>query len=136
MFNNPKTGINYQEVVEDGVEVRQPMLFIGEPPEASDEPSPLKKWERARAKYLEAMEMDGYYLLHGTYYEKLREIQQQAEEMEEALMAQNQSEAPDRNTHPLEWVQYQNNLQLRVEEVIRKQLIEVRPTDYLKPNRR
>lgn len=135
MYTNRKTGISYREVIEDGVEVLQPMLFLNQPPEAGDEPSTMKKWERARAKYLEDTGMDGFYWFRGTYYKHLDEIQQQAEKMEEALLARNQSEAPDRKTQPLEWAQYQNNLQLRVDEVIRKQLIEVKP-DILNLNRR
>ena len=134
MYTNPKTGISYREVNEDGVEVLQPMLFLDEPPEAGDGPSTMKKWERARAKYLEDTGMDGYYWIRGMYYSHLDEIQQQAEKMEEALLARNQSEAPDRKTQPLEWAQYQNSLQQQVDEVIRKQLIEVEP-DFLKPNR-
>ena len=135
MYTNRKTGISYREVIEDGVEVLQPMLFLNQPPETGDEPSTMKKWERARAKYLEDTGMDGFYWFQGTYYKHLDEIQQQAEAMEEALLAQNQSEAPDRKTQPLEWAQYQNSLQQRVDEVIRKHLIEVKP-DILNLNRR
>lgn len=98
MYTNRKTGISYREVIEDGVEVLQPMLFLNQPPETGDESSTMKKWERARAKYLEDTGMDGFYWFQGTYYKHLEEIQQQAEQMEEALLAQNQSEAPDRKT--------------------------------------
>lgn len=144
MYTNPNTGIRYQEVIEDGVQVLRPMLTlsegtvgmegINEPPEVGDEPSPLKKWERARAMYLEQTGMDGFYWFRGTLYSHLAEIQQQAEEMERSLMAQNQSKAPDRKTQPLEWTQYQNSLQSRVDELIQQQLIEVKP-DFLNTNR-
>ena len=144
MYTNPNTGIRYQEVIEDGVQVLRPMLTlsegtdgmegINEPPVVGNEPSPLKKWERARAMYLEQTGMDGFYWFRGTLYSHLAEIQQQAEEMERSLMAQNQSEAPDRKTRPLEWTQYQNSLQSRVDELIQQQLIEVKP-DFLNTNR-
>lgn len=107
-----------------GVNVLLPNLTLDK--EAEDS-RPLGRWGLERQNYLGEMNLYGLYLMRGNLFKHLREIDQQAEQMEEQLKASlmEQEIVPDRQKHPLRWAQYNLNLQSRVDEIIRAELIQV-----------
>lgn len=122
-----ENGLTYREVFIEGVQIWLPVDAL----EANEEAKahPLGKWGDRRGRYLEETGKDWSYYLEDTMREHLQEIDRQASRMEEQLMEsimrKEEASIPDRGEHPLEWARYMNNLQSRVDEIIRATLIEV-----------
>lgn len=87
------------------------------------------KYTRARLNYLKDTKPDTYMklLTSDLLKDHLRDIQQEAEELEELLMEQllksERNEIPDKATAQMEWVGYMNNLKNRVQEMVLAQVI-------------
>ena len=84
---------------------------------------------KARMKYLEEDKPDLYFklLTQNQMNNHLKEIQQEAEELEELLMNQmlesEKNLIPDKATAQMEWVGYMNNLKNRVQEMVLAQVV-------------
>ena len=86
-------------------------------------------YKKARMKYLEEDKPDLYFklLTQNQMNNHLKEIQQEAEELEELLMNQmlesEKNLIPDKATAQMEWVGYMNNLKNRVQEMVLAQVV-------------
>ena len=113
--------LTYRREVMNGTRVFLPNLTL----DRRGEQQPLGRWALERQKFLALTNLYGLYLIRGTLYKHLEEIQKQAEEMEQTLKdsLMKQEQIPDRQRQPLEWAKYMANLQSRVDEMVRSELI-------------
>lgn len=114
--------LTYYRTTIDGIPVRLPNLALDKT--AQDNP-PLGRWGLERQKYLGDRNLYGLYLMRGTLFQHLREVDQAAERMEAQLKASRMEveNPPDPQSQPLQWAQYLENLQASVDEIIRHELI-------------
>ena len=112
----------YREVI-NGTSVLLPNLTLDG--RSEEQRPPLGRWALERQKYLALTNLYGLHLIRGTLYKHLEEVQNQAEEMEQTLKdsLMKQEQIPDRQRQPLEWAKYMANLQSRVDEMVRSELI-------------
>lgn len=101
-----------------------PNVELGIPEE---ENRPLGKYGRMRKSFLKEHRIIQYesLLMDGTLMRHLHQVEDEAKALLETLMTQlqQQHQAPDRATQPVEWAGYMNNLKAQAEEVIYRELI-------------
>ena len=99
-----------------------PNLKLNEQPE-----KPLGKYGRMRRTYLKENRplLYNQFLLNGTLYPHLLEIEETASQRLEQMMSQllEKDPAPDKKRNAMAWVQHMNTLKAQAEEVILSELI-------------
>lgn len=99
-----------------------PNLKLDEQPE-----KPLGKYGRMRRTYLKENRplLYNQFLLNGTLYPHLLEIEETANQRLEQMMTSfwRETRAPDKKQNAMAWVQHMNALKAQVEEVILTELI-------------
>ena len=99
-----------------------PNLKLDEQPE-----KPLGKYGRMRRAYLKENRplLYNQFLLNGTLYPHLLEIEETANQRLELIMNQllEKDPAPDKKQNAMAWVQHMNTLKAQAEEVILTELI-------------
>ena len=99
-----------------------PNLKLDEQPE-----KPLGKYGRMRRAYLKENRplLYNQFLLNGTLYPHLLEIEETANQRLELIMNQllEKDPAPDKKQNAMAWVQHMNTLKAQAEEVILSELI-------------
>ena len=115
--------LTYRREVINGTSVLLPNLTLDG--RSEEQRPPLGRWALERQKYLALTNLYGLYLIRGTLNRHLEEIQKQAEELEQSVMDSllKRENLPDRQSQPQEWAQYMANLQSRVDEIVRNELI-------------
>ena len=113
--------LTYHREEINGTSVLLPNLTL----DGRGEQQPLGRWALERQKFLALTNLYGLYLIRGTLYKHLEEVQMQAEEMEQMLRdsLMKQEQIPDPQRQPLEWAKYMANLQSQVDEMVRSELI-------------
>ena len=115
--------LTYHREVINGTSVLLPNLTLDG--RSEEQRPPLGRWAMERQKYLALTNLYGLYLIRGTLHRHLEEVQKQAEEMEQNLKSSlmKQEQVPSRQHQPQEWAKYMSNLQSRVDEIVRNELI-------------
>ena len=92
----------------------------------NEEPEEVCKYGSLRRQFLmeQAPFLFDQMLMEGTLYPHLREVDHSVrEQMEQTMQAlMQQSSAPSRQTHPLEWAQWMNSLKHQAEELAMEQI--------------
>ena len=116
--------VTFHREIINGVTVLLPNLTLDREAENS---RPLGRWGLERQKYLSETNLYGLYLMRGNLFRHLREIDAQAEQMEAdlKLSLMEKELVPDQQRYPLRWTRYMMNLQSRVDEIVRAELIQV-----------